>query len=507
MPQKQFIINTISTVLNLLIQMAISFFLTSYLIRSIGSTAYGFYGMANSIVNYALIVTNALNSMAARFIGYEIHNENREKAQRYFSSVFFGDLVFALVIFLPTVVAIWNLEGLINIPDDLIKDVKYLFFIVFANMCCNMICAVFGCVYTIKNRLDIQSILSIISNIVKAGLLVFLYVKFVPSIVYLGVATLVATIILSISNIHFTRKILPDIKVSISLVSLKSIKEIVLSGIWNSLNQLSFTLLHGLDLLLANLMVCAESMGVLSLAGTIPGVISMCINSLANLFTPNLLKYFSKQQYDLLLHEIKNSIRFMTVISCVPISFLIAFGVPFFKLWTPGTDIKMLYILSILVILPQFSGGAICSMNYLYTVANRVKWQSIVLLCTGLLNVGIVYFLLKFTDLGVYAIVMVSAIIGFFRNFLFNAPYAAHCIKQKISVFWPDMFKSLLVLICCSAVGLVINYLTDCSTWSSLILIGGAYCVISCLATSMVLLNKTQRRFLVEKIFRRNHES
>ena len=84
-PRRQFAVNTIATSLNLVIQFGINFFLTSYLVRTVGSTTFGFWGLANSIVNYALIITTALNSMAARYIGIDYHRGNMRKASGYFS--------------------------------------------------------------------------------------------------------------------------------------------------------------------------------------------------------------------------------------------------------------------------------------------------------------------------------------------------------------------------------------------------------------------------------------
>ena len=500
MQNKQFVINTITTAVNLVIHFAISFFLTSYLVNAVGSTAYGFYGMANNIVNYALIVTNALNSLSARFIGIGVHNKDYKSAKMYYSSVFAGDLVFALIILLPSCFAIYNLEHLIHIPSELMFEVKLLFLIIFLNMCVNIVFSAFGCVYTIKNRLDITALLQLSSNIVKSAILIVLYVLLKPSIVYLGVATLIATLIIAFGNLFFTKKYMPEIGLDISFAKLKGIKEIVTSGIWNSLNQLSITLLNGLDLLIANLMVSAEAMGVLSIAGTIPGVISTFISSLSNMFTPKYLELYSHGDYPSLLKEVKNSIRFMTVVSVMPISFLIAFGVPFFKLWTPNTDIKMLYILSVIIILPHFSGGAINSVNYLYTVANKIKWPAIILLLTGVTNVVTVFVCLKFTSLGVYAIAGVSTVIGFLRNIFFNAPYAARCIKKPIYTFWPDMLKSLVCLLFAVAVGTVVNGLFKIDTWLKLILIGGICTAFTGLLVAIAVLSKEQKHFVISKI-------
>ena len=496
----QFVSNTIATSVNLVIQFSVNFFLTSYLISSVGSTAYGFFSMANTVVNYAVIITSALNSMAARFIGVRIYNNDIEKAGRYYSSVFMGDLLFVLIVILPGTLVINNLERIIDIPVDIIQDVKILFFIVFLNMCCNVVFSVFGCVFTIRNRLDISSLLQMMSNIIKCVLLVILYTNFKPSIVFLGIATLVATLIVSLGNIYYTKKILPELHLGVKLAKLSTIIEVMSSGIWNSFNQLSITLLNGLDLLITNVMVSAEAMGFLSVANTLPGVINICISALSNIFTPNFLKYYSRGDFNQLFIEVKNSIRFMTVISCMPISFLIAFGVPFFKLWTPNTNIEAVYILSILILLPQLMGGAINSVNYLYTVANKTKGPAIVLFVSGVTNVVTVFLLLKYTQLGVYAIAGVSAIIGFIRNFLFNAPYAAHCIHKPIYIFWGDMLKSCFCLGICTAIGVVINYIFVLDTWISLILVGGSCTVVTGGIVAIIVLGKEQKEAIISAL-------
>lgn len=500
MQQTQFAKNTLATVLNIAIQFTVNFFLTSYLVKTVGSTAYGFFTLANTIVNYALIVSNALNSMSARFVGVEYHNGKFRNAIKYFSSVLYGDLIFVLTLLVPASLLIWRIDSFINVPPDLVYDVRILFFIVFINMCINVVSAVFSGVFVIKNRLDLSSLLATVSNIMKALILLFLYWRFTSSIVYLGIATLITTIFVVLGNIHFTRRLMPEVKPKINEASWASMRIIIIAGVWNSFSQLSIVLLHGFDLLLSNLMVSAVAMGYLSVAGTMPNAVSTCISSLSNLFTPKFLEYFSHGNYDALVHEVKNSIKFMTVVSCIPISFLIGFGETFYSLWTPSTDVHMVYLISICVILPNFTGGAINSVNYLYTVANKVKLPSIVLFVNGILNLTFVFILLKFTNLGVFAIVMVSAFLGVIRNVVFNAPYAAYCIKQKFYIFWPDMIKSAIALLACSAVCLIANYSLDLHSWGRLAIVGGGTSFfISCLV-GLFILSKDQRDYLLYRL-------
>lgn len=503
MPNKQFAINTVASTLNLIIQFAINFLLTGYLVRVIGSTAYGYFTLACTIVGYATIISNALNSMSARFVGYEYFNNNIKGAIRYYSSVLYSDIIFVFIISVPAIILILGLEKYIVIPSELIDEVKKLFFLVFLNLCISIGGAVFSIVYVIKNRLDLSSIRTMVSNILRALLLLAMYGTMKPSIVYLGYASIGASLFILITNIFTCRRMLPEIVPQINVLSGKAIKEIAASGMWNSFNQLSIILLHGLDLLICNQAVGPLAMGYLSIAGTMPNAVTMCVSTFGYLFTPQLLEHYSHKKYEMLVNDLKNSIKFMTVISSIPIGFLIGFGYQFYSLWTPDTDIKHVYLLSICVILPNFTGSAINSVNYLYTVVNKVKWPAIVLSITGVLNILFIFLLLKTTNLGIYAIVLVSAILGLVRNIVFNAPYAAHCIGQPYHIFWNDILKSFSLLTAISIICCLISRLITIDSWLKLIAIGGTTTLTCGIIISFIILTKKQRSYMINKLLRR----
>lgn len=489
---KQFVLNTTAIGLNLLVLFTINFFLTSYLVRTVGSTAYGFFTLANTIVNYALIISTALNSMSARFIGIEYHKKNFKEATGYYSSVLYGDLIFVLLLAMPASILIWNIGDVINVPDNLIDEVKVLFYLVFLNMCINVLGAVFSGVFVIKNRLDIASYISVVSNLFKAGLLIFLYVCYPSSIVYLGIATVITTVFLVACNYYYNKKLLREIHLSRKATKFNLMRVVIIAGVWNSFSQLSVYLLHGLDLLFCNIMINAVSMGYLSIAGTMPNAVSSCVSMLSSVFTPKFLEHFSNNQLELLGKEMKDSVKFMTIISSIPLCFLVGFGHSFYRLWVPTTDVDLVYLLSVCVILPNFTGAAINGANFLYTVTNKVKWPSVVLFINGILNVVVVYCLLRWTSLGVFAIVLVSAILGLIRNVVFNAPYAARCINQPYYAFWPDLFKSFGLICVGSAICYYVNSIMNISTWLQLIFIGGFTSIGVALIVSVVILSKNQ---------------
>ena len=65
---KQLAINLFANVVGFVVNLGIQFFLTPFIVKSLGAAAYGFVGLSNNIIMYTQLIATALNSMAGRYI-------------------------------------------------------------------------------------------------------------------------------------------------------------------------------------------------------------------------------------------------------------------------------------------------------------------------------------------------------------------------------------------------------------------------------------------------------
>ena len=79
------------------VSIGISLFITPTIVARLGSEAYGFVTLANNFVSYASLITVALNSMESRFVSICIYQNDYKGANKYFTSVFFANLLIATV--------------------------------------------------------------------------------------------------------------------------------------------------------------------------------------------------------------------------------------------------------------------------------------------------------------------------------------------------------------------------------------------------------------------------
>ena len=153
----------IASIVTLVLNLGINFFLSDYIVNNIGVEAYGFVNLANSMANYAVIITVALNSVAGRFITIAYHKDDKKEANQYFNSVLMANIVMAVLFAILGLFVVTNLDKLINIPPELVVSVKQLYTLVFLNFMLSIISTVFTVATFITNRLYISSLINAVS--------------------------------------------------------------------------------------------------------------------------------------------------------------------------------------------------------------------------------------------------------------------------------------------------------------------------------------------------------
>lgn len=503
MKNKQFVLNILFTLLSFIITTGINFFLTPYITKNIGTEAYAFVSLANNFVNYASIVTLAINSMASRFIAISYHKNNIVDANKYFNSVVITNLFLILMLFLPSVLCTVFLDKILIIPSNLQFFVKILFGLVFFNFFFGLLNTIFSVSTFVKNRLDLANLRTLESNIIKVFVMIGLFILFGANIVFVGVASLIATIYLLIFNVWYTKKLIPEIKCSLKYFELKKIIEIFKSGIWNTVTKIGQVLSDGLDLLITNWFVTPFAMGQLAYAKTLSSCMSSFSAVLSSIFQPNLTAFFAKEKSKEVVAEFKFSMKISCFLSNILLAGLIVFGMDFFKLWIPGQNIELIYAATFVTIIGSIVGTAINSLFSVFTITNKLKMNSLITLAQGLLNIVIVYILLKIGLCKGYEIVLISGVnvfISIVKNLTFTPMYSAYCLNIKKNSFYSTIFNGILSAIVLIAAFYIIRVICIPTSWVTLLFSSLICAIIGLFINFLILFDKNQRVKVIDII-------
>lgn len=500
---KQIAINTVAQVMVLIIHLAISFFLTPFIVRTIGVEAYGFVGLSNNIIGYMQVITVALNSMAGRFITIEYHKGNLRKANQYFSSVFYANCILGAVILLLSLGMVFYLEYIITIPDSLIPDVKCLFLLLTGSTVLNLVFNVYTVPPFIKNRLEITSIRNLISVLCNMIIVLSLFLLFTPRVSYLGVASILASSYLVIANVVIKRKLTPEFHLSIRNYDWKSIKEILSSGVWNLLNRISTMLEKGFDLLLANWFINTLIMGMLSVVSTITVLIPRVVSMAGSSFAPTITEYVAKGDIEGVKRNVFKSIKIMSILVLLPLSVIYVYGDSFFRLWLPDQDSTLLHLIAVLTTLDLIIGMPLEICWSIFGATNKVKVPAIVMFFVGGLTFLSLLLLLHFFKEPTVQMVCLASARTFWnivKNLTFLPIYGAKCLNLKWSYFYRTMAKPIFGIVLALLLCQIYRFLIVPDTWIMFFLWSIIVCVSALCIGSMFVLQREDVKYFVQII-------
>lgn len=505
---KQIAINIIAQISVFVISLGINFLLTPFIVHNLGVEAYGFVGLSNNIIDYMQVITIALNSMAGRFITMEYHKGNIEKANKYFSSVFYANCILSAIVFVICMALMWYLEFIISIPENMILEVKLLFLLLSVNAVINLLFNVFIVPPFIKNKLEVSSMRNFISTFLRMILLVMMFSFLAPHIWYLGISAVVCSIYLVIANIFIKKRLTPELHVLSSDYDWNYVKEILNSGTWNVVNKISVLLEKGFDLLLANWFISAFVMGLLSITAQITVLIPKVITLVASSFAPSITEQYAKGDTVAINRSVFKSIRLMSLLVIIPLSFFYVYGNVFFALWLPNQDSSLLQIILVLSTIDMIFGMPLEIFWSVFTVTNKIKVPAFTMLIVGGLTFFTLLVLLNIFDnptIQLMCLATTRMIWNTIKNLTFLPIYGAKCLNLQWNFFYKSMTRPIIgiifTLIFCQSFR--IFYIPN--NWISLILAGGIVTFIGFFIGAQFILTKNDKQFILSKLHLRKH--
>jgi O-antigen/teichoic acid export membrane protein len=472
--KKQLALNILANIISYGIGIAISFILTPILINKLGRDAYSFYPLSTTITNTMTIVTTSLNSMASRFIAISLHKNDEKNANSYFASTLFTDFILSIILLAIMSVFIICITYILNIPINLVASVRVLFIFTFSSMLVNVMSTVFGVATFARNRIDLRSYREIAASLIRLGLFIIFFLVLPPSLVYIGIITLVVAAFNLIIQLFFTRKLLPEIKLSRKNISKQHIKNLFSSSVWVMLNSLGNTLLVSSTLFLLNRLYGTTESSVVSISLTIPSFMGGIISMLVGVYFPLITKKIADNDIEGLKKETETVQLVVGSVGCAIIAVFTWLSSVFFALWVPSENSSLLSLLSIINLVPYLSTACFWVCTSVNTAMNKVKIPAIATVSFGLLNILIqlIFGLLKINYI---SLPIICSTVQFLWTGIFMPVYLSKTLKTKWYYFFPPFLKLLGITVFVYGLIFALSEFIFINSWFKFILFGGTF--------------------------------
>ena len=497
---RQLMVNMAASFVIFAANIGIGLVLPPFVVSKIGAEGYGFAGLANTMIDYATLLTIALNSVASRFIAVAYHRGDTVRARRYYSSTLAADVIISAVIVAAGVPLIACLDRFIRIPGDLVGDVKMLFAFVLLNFVISTVTTVCMVAAFVSNKLYLSSLASLAGMLVRLAALVALFGCLPPRIAYVGVAGCLAWGVTRTINLACSRRLTPDLRFDRRAVSWPVVREMLASGVWNSVVKLQQIMASGLKLLVANLVAGPYLMGMLSVAQTVPATLASMMINVASLFYPKQTQCYAQGRRGGLLAELVSG---MTVCGCftnVIVVPVVVLGHDFLRLWQPGQDTALLYGLMVCSTLGFFVSGVATTLHNLPLIVDRLKWYSIAWLVSSTISLAATLLLAGMLPRwSIYMIAAVQPVVDAVTNVAFVPVYAAACLGVARSYFYPTYVRYASATAVAMLAAAALRRLPGLGEpgWAMLLVMGAACACLTAAVEWFMLLGRRDRARVV----------
>ncbi len=501
--KKRIAINMVAQFIAFVISVAVNFFLTPYITANVGKEVYGFVNLAFQTTGYVTIFTTALNAMVGRYITIYLGRKDYDNANIYFSSVILANTIITLVLSIPSIFAVVYLDRWLQIPVQYVLDVKVLWAFIFLDFFFSLCTNCYGVATYAKNRLDLSSKRSLENILIRVVMLVGLFYFFEPKVWYVGAAKFVVGFWIIITNVYYTRTLTPQLRFDKAKVKFEAVKKLVKIGIWNSIQQLSTILINGCDMLITNKCIDAASMTLMGFSKTMPNYIMSIIGIVSGTFSPQMTIIYAEGDMKKFVKYVNSAIKVCGFICSVPIIGFFVFGTSFFHLWLPVLttgEVRTVQILSMMILAQTIFDVYIYPLYNVTQVTARLKIPVLVSIGIGVANIIGSIGLCVLTDLGVYAIQIVSSVLLIARVFLFAPLYAAYILEQKWYTFYMPLIRGVVATVVSLVLFGVISMHVTIESWLKLIIVGVCCAPIGYLVNYIIVLDKEERIMVAEMI-------
>lgn len=498
--RKRLAVNIIASIITTLVGLGIAFLLTPYLVRYVGKETYSFYPISNNIVHYFTIIVTAFNALASRFITIEIVKKNQEKAQEYSSSVLLANILLVVLFLFPMGLIVYKADILFDINPNELTNIRILFSLVFAAMLINVIGSVYGVATFVKERIDLRSYQQLCVNVIRVVLYMVLFSVFTPSIIFVGVVTLVESIFNFAVQLFWTKRLLAEYKIRFRFARLHAVKELLFSGIWSSISALGNNLLSGLTLIFANSMFGAVASGTLSIANTLPNLCITIITMMVNVFYPRMTNQYATSGIKGLEKETYHSQRIMGVIITVPILLLMGMGKEFFQLWMPAENEAELQVASLIYLVPFVIQANMWTLTQVFPVLNEVKKPAIAMVCFGVINVALCTVIPKFSVDNYLVIPIIASTLNIVYCILYVPRCVAKFLNCSVKGFYLHLVKATIASGLVLTLTCLIKGYVDCTRWAGFILCGVICAIIAYVVFLLIIIDEQDKTKLLSRI-------
>ena len=486
--QQRFSKNLISNVVYFVLNVIIGLALVPFFLDTLGEAAYGLVPLATSLTSYVTLVIDAMNGAISRYLTIELQRGDITKANETFNTAIFGTLGIILLLTPIALFIAWLAPSIFQIGEETPFAVFLLFALIFLSVLIRAWSSNFMVTLFALNRLELRNTVNCVNLVVQVMFVVILFVAIGPSLPFVGLSYLIASVVACSFAFILSRRLCPYLNISPKFFDRSRFKELGSMSLWLLVTILGVLLRSQVALIIINILFGEISGTEYSLALMWFTLLVAISGLITNCFTPMIYSYRAKEDKEGLVKFTSLAIKASTFLMVLPIGLVCIFAPQLLTLWVGDQYAHLAPLVWILVVPVVFLIQSACCtpINAAY---KRVRGPALIHVISGPFNIVLALLIPFIFNNGMYGVGISVGIITFIVAGLYSPMYNAYVVGMPLTTFMKPAIPGYAAFCLLGIAGVIISIfipLTDMTSIVLYLIIAG--CLIS--AIYLILISK-----------------
>ena len=370
--------NIVSNWAGYAVHIAVAFFLTPYILDSLGETHYGIWALVIGVTGYYGLLDLGVASGMTQYLTRYLASNDIDKLNRSASTSFAVLSGIGFLVFVGSLIIAFSASSLFRIQAASPSEVAWVFAVTGTSVALQFVFFTRSAVFTAVQRFDLSNVIGISTRILSAGATI-ICLKAGYDLIGLSLVVAGTNVLDYLIRWHVAGRLLPAMKISPKLVNRESLREVVSFGIWNSVSAGSVRLFSYTDAVVIAAFMPVAAVAPFAIAANLRSYFEDIFTRVGYVFFPAATELDAQGDRDGLrkLYLIGSKFMFLGSILCGSIA--ICWARDFFYLWIGAVYAEPSAYPSVAILFYLLALGSIVS------VAQRIGYQVLL----GMRQVGL----------------------------------------------------------------------------------------------------------------------
>lgn len=497
MKKNQLKAGVIISFLNLALGNLIPFIYTPVMLRILGQSEYGLYGIANSIMGYIQLLNFGIGGAIVRYIAKYRAEGNKEQEEAVVGLFIKLYSCIAVLILVAGLIASLNVDVFSrSMTTDEVAELRILIRFMTINMAVFLPFSVFSSITIAHEEYIFNKGIGVACTVLTPVLNLVMLFHGKGAVGLVATTTIVNLCTYSVYLIFTNKRLQIHPKFNIRIPGL--VKEIAVFSFFVFLESIVDTLYWSTDKLIIGWAMGTVSTAIYNVGATFNGYVTSLSTAISGVLTPKVttmaVKGANGDEYTELFIKIG---RLQFIVISFIVSAFVAFGRQFIELWA-GDNYSQSYYIALFVMIPvtvpliQNTG-----LNILYAL-NRHRFRALTYLCIAIVNVVLTFLWVE--NYGIIGAAMATCVAYVIGNILIMNWYYWKKIGINIPLFWGNILKMSPVMVGMGVMGWFCVNRFFVKTWISFLLLAVAYSIIYFIFAYIFMMNSYERNTLLSPL-------